>query len=245
MNNKEPMKIKLSTAIILMILLVVIVIGGCYIIFKNNINQEVSNDNADLSNDTQNSEVTINNEDDSNVVNEDNSINTEENADIEELYNDEDKKSIEDTIDLYYTLLANKDISTTSLLNDILGLTVYTVQDPDYAPEGYVEHPDSSKYMWTGIKYSDFRGETWFLSDDVLEEKFPEFVEYNDYLYIDDKENGEEFDYEIISYEIQESSTQNECICDVTVKNTETGDNSRDRITLARGNGDFVISSVE
>ena len=162
-----------------------------------------------------------------------------------EIYTETDQKDIKATIENYYKLLTAKENSPVLMLTDVMKMTVYAVQDPEYAPDNYVEHPDASKYMWTGIKYEDFRNNLWYVTDDILKEKFSEFVEYKNYLYIDNNDNeAYEFKYEITKQEINQSSTIETCICDVTVKNSKTGKITDSKITMSRGNGDFVIVSV-
>lgn len=162
-----------------------------------------------------------------------------------EFYTETDKKDIKETVENYYKLLTAKENSPVLMLTDIMKMTVYVVQDPEYAPDNYVEHSNPSKYMWTGIKYEDFRNNLWYITDNIIKENFSEFVEYKDYLYIDSNDNeAYEFKYEIIKQEINQSSTIDTCICDVTVKNSKTGKTFDSKITMSRGNGDFVIKEV-
>jgi len=162
-----------------------------------------------------------------------------------EVYTETDKKDIKATIENYYKLLTAKENSPVLMLTDVMKMTVYAVQDPEYAPDNYVEHPDASKYMWTGIKYEDFRNNLWYITDNILKEKFSEFVEYKNYLYIENNDNNAyDFRYEITKQEINQSSTIDTCICDVTVKNSKTEKTTDSKITMSRGNGDFVIKEV-
>lgn len=261
--EKEPMKIKLSTCIIIVVLAIAVVltIGYCYINNQKYKEIDVANENVidnSINNSVENNQ-TLNNIEKNEVTTENNTIpndetkeNTEEKNEAkttekkpENIYNYEDMKSIKETLNLYYKFLAASEISTTSALENVLGLTVYTVQDPDYAPKNYKEHPQSEKYRWTGIKYSDFEGELWYVTNNVIKQKFPEFVEYKRYLYINEKNNNKKFEYKILSNEIQKESTKNECICKVTVKNNKTGKKTTNTITMGRGNGDFVINNIK
>ena len=162
------------------------------------------------------------------------------------LYSDKEKNEIKETIENYYKLISAKENSPVLMLTDVMKLKVYAVQDPDYAPSNYIEHPNSNKYAWTGIKYKDFENNLWYISENLLKTNFPEFVEYKDYLYVEDNDiNVYNFKYEIIKQEILDQSTQDTCICNVTVKNLKTGNTFTNKIKMGRGNGDFVIVSVD
>ena len=159
------------------------------------------------------------------------------------------EETIKETIENYYKLVTAKEKSAIFMLTDVMELTVYGVQDPTYsAPADYVEHPDPYKYQWTGIKYKDFKNSLWYISESLLQSNFPEFVEYKDYLYVNDPNQydfKDDFEYKIVKQEISDQSTQDTCICFVTVENSKTGDSFTDRIKMARGNGDFVIVAVD
>jgi len=163
------------------------------------------------------------------------------------LYDNREKKDIEETIENYYKLLTAKENSPILMLTDVLKLTVEEVQDPEYAPANYIEHPNSSKYMWTGIKYDDFSNKLWYISDSILKSKFSEFVEYKDYLYIENNDNNSYlFKYNVTKQEIDyNNSKEDTCICNVTVKNSKTKKETTNKITMSRGNGDFVITKVQ
>lgn len=163
------------------------------------------------------------------------------------LYDNSEKKDIEETIENYYKLLTAKENSPILMLTDVLKLTVEEVQDPEYAPDNYIEHPNSSKYMWTGIEYDDFSNKLWYISDSILKSKFSEFVEYKDYLYIENNDNNSYlFKYNVTKQEIDyNNSKEDTCICNVTVKNSKTKKEITNKITMSRGNGDFVITKVQ
>ena len=171
--------------------------------------------------------------------------NSKTNVTNKKIYTDSDLKEIKETIENYYKLLTAKDNSPLLMLTDVLNFTVQAVQDPDYAPSNFIEHPNPYKYAWTGINYKEFRGEIWYISDDVLKKNFSEFVEYKDYLYVADNNIRKyNFKYKIVKQEIDKNSTKNSCICDVTIKNSKTGKTFKNRIKMSRGNGNFVIGSV-
>ena len=191
--------------------------------------------------DSENNEATIDN---ITVLKDNNNSNT--GTTNKKIYTEGDKKEIKETIENYYKLLTAKDNSPLLMLTDVLDFTVQAVQDPDYAPSNYLEHPNPYKYAWTGIKYKEFRGEIWYISDDVLKKNFSEFVEYKDYLYLEDNNIRKyNFEYKIVKQEINENSKKDNCICDVTVKNSKTGKTFKNRIKMSRGNGNFVIGKVE
>ena len=151
----------------------------------------------------------------------------------------DDQKDIEDTIKKYYKLLGKKE-QPASMLED-MGFTVQAVQDPDYAPSGYVEYPNG-EYMWTGIKYIDLTGEIWYITEDIIKSQFKEFVEYKGYLYIKESFNKSD-EYTIQSMELKESS-KNKCTYLVKVKKSNYSKTYTQEITLGRGNGDFVIMEI-
>ena len=168
-----------------------------------------------------------------------------DNSSSNQKYSDKELKEIKQTIENYYKLISAKENSPILMLTDVLKLKVYEVQDPAYAPSNYIEHPNSNKYSWTGIKYNDFENELWYVSDNLLKSDFSEFVEYKDYLYVNDNNNNKyNFKYEIIKQEINEKSTLDTCICDVTIKNSKTGKTLKKEIKMSRGNGDFIIISI-
>ena len=82
-----------------------------------------------------------------------------------------------------YKLLGKQETESAAMLVE-LGFTVEAVQEPDYAPSNYVEYPNG-EYAWTGIKYNDYLGKmSSYVSKNVLNSYFKDFVEYKDMLYM-------------------------------------------------------------
>lgn len=158
----------------------------------------------------------------------------------------EDKEEVEETIKQYYKLLSKYEQNPILMLTDELKMNVQAVQDPDTAPKEFFEHPNSYKYVWTGIKYEDFRGETWYLSDEIIKNKFTGLTEYKKYLFANDTniaKSNNKLNYNIESIKFDDKSTEHNCICKVkTKKNKKEYTNT---IVLTRGNGNFVISNVK
>ena len=171
------------------------------------------------------------------VVFDDEKVDTED----ELVFTKEDEEYTKSIIEKYYKLIEKKEEETASMLTE-LGLQAYTVQDPDYVPDGYIEYPNG-EYMWTGIKYKDFYGIMLnYVSESVLKNKFNEFIEYKDGLYINQKMDVP-MEYNIKSMILQEKF-ENECTYLVTINNSKKDDVYTEEITLKRGNGDFVITEV-
>jgi len=250
MNETNKKGITIGALVIIAILIIALICSIFYIL-KLIDNKELENTNGTIGNvnntnivENVNSTVTDVN---SNVTeNKNDNINDNKETEKKYEYSNSDKKDIKATIENYYKLLTAKENSPVLMLTDVMGLTVESVQDPEYAPDNFVEHPNPSKYIWTGIKYNDFINELWYISDDILEKEFTEFVKYKDYLYIENNDNNSYlFKYEITKNEISDKSTESTCICNVTVKNTKTGKTSKNTITMNRGNGDFVITKID
>jgi len=233
MKLKENKGMSLIVFIIILAVIVLVTIGVIMYLLNNPLKENVS-----IQNETGVQNNLVNNE------------NTEKNNEIINnlntgIYTNYDMGYIKIIVEEYYKLLEAKENSPILMLTDVMKLTVQSVQDSEHVPDNYMEHPNPSKYMWTGIKYEDFKNNLWYISDNVLKGNFAEFVEYKNYLYIEKNENNAYgFKYEIIKREINQNSNKDTCICDVTVKNSKTGKIFKSKVTMERGNDAFIIVSV-
>ena len=66
-------------------------------------------------------------------------------------------------------------------------------------------------------------------------------------MYIENNDNNSYlFKYNVTKQEIDyKNSKEDTCICNVTVKNSKTKKEITNKITMSRGNGDFVITKVQ
>lgn len=262
MDEKKVTKISLST--IFLILAILVIVGMGIFIYKINndklneiqkseeLQKQVTSLNSTVSDlqgkiDSISNTINSGNEKTNNVENNENTENTVVNNNNVQKNNDNekiteyDKNYIKNVIETYYKLLSKKEEEPASMLME-LGLELKSVQDPNYSkPEGYIEHP-SGKYMWTGIKYKDFKNAMEnYISENILKSKFTEFVEYKDYLYIEEHMNDSSA-YEITSMKLQ-SYEEKKCVIEVELN--KESKKVRETITLTRGNGDFIISNIK
>ena len=215
MEKYKAIKISLSTFFLVIAIIVILVMG--YLIYKIYQDKNVANEEIDkLNNQITELESTV-----SNIQNNKTEVST-----TQEEFSEEDKENTQNIIKTYYNLLGKKE-----------------VQDPEYsAPDNYVAYPNN-EYMWTGILYNDFlKTMNKYMTDRVLESKFPEFINYNGYLYIKQDFNTP-IEYEVKSMELQETA-KNNCRYTVTIQKSDGSNSYTEEIEFERINGNFVISEI-
>ena len=160
---------------------------------------------------------------------------------IQEEISQDDDEYVKDVITKYYKLLYRKEQNPKTVIEE-LGLEEPIINSPeDYSRYGFIEYPND-EYVWTGIKYKEFCAAMEnYMSNEILKDNFPEFVEYKEYLYRE-KYDRDPFEYDISSMKLQ-SYQKEKCIYIVEYSKGDT--TNTEEITLTRGNGDFVISDIE
>lgn len=262
-NKKEPkqvqIKLKLRTLIIIVIIIVVLLAsnvfagimgyGNVFFMIRDLVaHQEVEGKENLLTDMDNEAEKEIEIELENKVVQSDLLVNNVENKSDEEKIEEsysltvDEKKYIEEVIHKYYKLLSLQESDSLEVLAE-LELKVDMTQDPDYyKPENYFEHSDPYNYVWTGVKFKDFEKAMFTYSgEEFRKEKFPNYVEYEDYLFVEERLNPEADVYKVVSMN-EAKSSEHECYYNVEVEHGS--EIIKETVYLGRGNGDFCIIDV-
>ena len=153
-----------------------------------------------------------------------------------------DMQYMQEYTEKFYKLLSLKEENPNLMLTE-LNLIVQSVE---VAGDKYIEHPD--KYMWTGIKYSEFRNAMWFVTDELLERNyyFSEFCEYEGYLYIVPNDSNK-VNYRILPVKIQYEDDLHTAYFETYVVESKDGVYVGEKYTtiqFIRGNGDYIKNSI-